>query len=133
MIEAIAGVLLAGLQAQPANAPPAPAASPDAAALVAHYREMTAVAPPVVPSCARDGGPDITVCGRRDSDQRLPLRNEREPVYAQRSSGRDEALCIADTGGPCPVCPPGGCTGVNLLAVPFKAYRIVKALIAPDD
>ncbi|HEU4961144.1 MAG TPA: hypothetical protein VFT56_12115 [Sphingomonas sp.] len=122
MIGELALLLLAP-QAQP----------PDAAALVSNYRNMTAVAPPVVPSCARDDGADITVCGRRDSDQRLPLREERETASAGRSSGRDEALCVADTGGPCPVCPPTGCTGVNLLAVPFKAYRIVKALIAPDD
>jgi hypothetical protein len=115
------------------QAAPSPAAPPDPDALIAHYREMTAVAPPVVPSCTTDEGPDITVCGRRTSDQRLPLRDEREPVYAQRDSGRDEALCAADSGGPCAVCPPTGCTGVNLLSVPFKAYRIVKALIAPDD
>jgi hypothetical protein len=132
MIGGLAMLLLAP-QAQVAPQAQAPAAAPDAAALVETYRGMTAVAPPVVPSCAKDDGADITVCGRRDSDQRLPLREERDAAYAGRSTGRDEALCVADTGAPCPVCPPTGCTGVNLLAAPFKAFRIVKALIAPDD
>jgi hypothetical protein len=39
---------------------------------------------------------------------------------------------VAATGRACAVCPPTGCTGVNLLAAPFKLFRIVRAIVDPD-
>ena len=131
MAGVIAAMLLAGLQ-QSAMVPAAAPPPPDAKTLVDRYNQATAVAPPVVDRCDENGTADITVCGSRHSDQRLPLADENGPTLPAARS-RDQTLCVASGGGPCPVCPPTGCTGVNLLAVPFKLFRIVKAIVSPDD
>lgn len=128
---------LAGLaQAQVAIVTP-PAAKPtppsDTAALLSHYHDLTAVAAPDA-DCDRATGDDIVVCGARSSNQRLPLPEERDttPVSPSPEPERAEAMCEASSGRPCAVCPPTGCTGVNLLAAPFKLFRIVRAIVDPE-
>lgn len=124
------------LLALPQAIPVPPAAAPDAKTIVSRYRSMTSVAPTGPDHCGSGGQDDITVCGNRHSDQRLPLPDERAPPNGPRLPGagneRAQAMCEADTGRPCLVCPPTGCVGVNLLAVPFKLFRIVRAVVDPD-
>lgn len=117
-----------------AQAAPQATATHDPAALIAHYNEMTAVTSRPGQHCAPDSAGDIVVCGSSGSDQRLPLPEERDRVSVGPSPepAGAEANCVAASGGPCPVCPPTGCTGVNLLAVPFKLFRIVRAIVDPD-
>ena len=113
--------------------PITPSPPSDAAAMLSRYRELTTVASPSA-DCDRTTGGEIVVCGARSSDQRLPLPDEREttPVGPSPEPDRAEAMCEASSGRPCAVCPPTGCTGVNLLAVPFKLFRIVRAIVDPE-
>ncbi|TPG22460.1 hypothetical protein EAH87_01220 [Sphingomonas koreensis] len=97
---------------------------------VRRYRHMTSVAPPVIERCVSCDTADITVCGRRDADQRMRIPDDRTTLTGQ--SGAAQANCIAESGRPCVVCPPTGCTGVNLFAIPFKVFRIVQALVDPN-
>ena len=121
-----------------AQAAPQASATPDTAALVANYvanyKEMTAVTPPPGQHCAPASTGEIVVCGSSNSDQRLPLRDERDQTAIGPSPEPEgaEANCIAASGRACAVCPPTGCTGVNLLAVPFKVFRIVRAIVDPE-
>lgn len=117
-----------------AQAAPQARATPETAALVANYNEMTAVTPPPGQRCAPASAGEIVVCGSSNSDQRLPLRDERDRTAIGPSPEPDgaEANCVAASGRACAVCPPTGCTGVNLLAVPFKVFRIVRAIVDPE-
>lgn len=129
----IATAAVAAMLAQAAPAAPQ-ATAHDPAALIAHYNEMTAVTSRPGQRCAPDSAGEIVVCGSSRSDQRLPLPDERDatPIGPSPEPAGAEANCVARSGGPCPVCPPTGCTGVNLLAVPFKLFRIVRAIVDPD-
>lgn len=116
----MAAMILAGAQTSAA----------DPARMMARYRAMTSIAPPPGAGCEAhrsDDPSEITVCARDDRSLRLPLPDERAPPDRKRQDTGDARL---DPGEPCP---PTGCTGVNLLAVPFKVVRIVKALVDPDD
>jgi hypothetical protein len=130
----IAIAAAAAMLAQAAPTAPQATTTHDPAALIAHYNEMTAVTSRPGQGCAPDSRSDIVVCGSSRSDQRLPLPEERDrtPVGPSPEPAGAEANCAAVSGGPCPVCPPTGCTGVNLLAVPFKLFRIVRAIVDPD-
>ena len=126
--------IMALAQVATVTPPPAPPSPPsDTAAMLSRYRELTTVAPPRA-DCDRATGGEIVVCGTRSSDQRLPLPDEREitPVGPSPEPDRAEAMCEASSGRPCAVCPPTGCTGVYLLAVPFKLFRIVRAIADPE-
>jgi hypothetical protein len=130
----IATMAVAAMLAQAAPAAPQATATHDPAALIAHYNEMTAVTSRPGERCAPDSAGDIVVCGSTGSDQRLPLPDERDrmPVGPSPEPEGAEANCVAATGRACQVCPPTGCTGVNLLAAPFKLFRIVRAIVDPD-
>jgi hypothetical protein len=107
------------------------AGSADAATMMSHYRDLTSVSPSQ--NCQTPANGDIVVCGGGKSDQRLPLPDERGPVLGPSlEPARAEANCLAASGRACPVCPPTGCTGVNLLAIPFKVFRIVQAIVDPE-
>ncbi|MGN6375002.1 MAG: hypothetical protein ACTHMG_05550 [Sphingomonas sp.] len=121
MIVAVAAMLLTGLPQ---------AAGADTVGMVSRYREMTRATPDE--QCDLDTS-DITVCSTRHAEQRLPLHETSGPVeVADRTPGEASTDCAAATGRACAVCPPTGCTGVNLLAVPFKVFRIVRAIVDPD-
>lgn len=102
----------------------------DPAALMARYRNMTSVTSTDSAGCAnrRAADPDeILVCKGRDSALRLPLPDERGPPDGPRRPTGD--LTTRVPGAPCP---PGGCTGINLLAVPKVLVQIVQKVIDPD-
>jgi len=128
------GLITTAALALLAQAAPQASATPDAAALVARYNEMTAVTPSPGQRCASPSAGEILVCGSSGSDQRLPLPDERGTATVGPSPEPEgaEANCVAASGRACAVCPPTGCTGVNLLAVPFKVFRIVRAIVDPD-
>lgn len=121
-------------QAVTITPPVLPASAPsNPTAMLSHYRDLTSLASPDA-NCDHPSGSDIVVCGKHSSDQRLPLRDERDttPVGPSPEPDRAEAMCEASSGRPCAVCPPTGCTGVNLLAAPFKLFRIVRAIVDPE-
>ncbi|MGN6279836.1 MAG: hypothetical protein ACTHM8_14080 [Sphingomonas sp.] len=106
-------------------------ATPDSATMMTHYHDLTSVAPHE--NCQTPANGDIVVCGGGKSDQRLPLPDERGPVLGPSPEpARADADCLAATGRACAICPPTGCTGVNLLAIPFKVFRIVQAIVDPE-
>ncbi|MBY8828208.1 hypothetical protein [Hephaestia mangrovi] len=130
---AMAIALLIQAQALETVTPPAPKPTPDATAMVTHYTELTSVDPRAGHRCDSAAPGDIVVCSARRSDQRLPLPDERgPPVGPSPEPIGTEANCVAATGRACQVCPPTGCTGVNLLAVPLKLFRIVRAVVDPE-
>lgn len=136
MASVAALTILALAQAQIATVtpPPPPAAPPsDTAAMLSRYHDLTTVTSGRK-DCDRPTGGEIVVCGARSSDQRLPLPDERDPtpIGPSPEPDRAEAMCEASSGRACAVCPPTGCTGVNLLAVPFKLFRIVRAIVDPE-
>lgn len=134
MADVVTLAIMALAQIVTVTPPPAPASTPsDTAAMLSRYHDLTTVASPAQ-NCDRPAGGEIVVCGARSSDQRLPLPNERDtiPVGPSPEPDRAEAMCEASSGRPCAVCPPTGCTGVNLLAVPFKLFRIVRAIVDPE-
>lgn len=118
---ATAIALLIQAQALETVTPPAPKPTPDAATMITHYTELTSVDPRAGHRCDSAVPGDIVVCSARRSDQRLPLPDERgPPVGPSPEPIGTEANCVAATGRACQVCPPTGCTGVNLLAVPLS-------------
>ena len=120
--------MLASLAQAQAATPPR-----DTAALLSHYHDLTAVTSGPGEHCQVPANGDIVVCGARSSDQRLPLPEERGPTIGPSPEPAGaEADCLAASGRACQVCPPTGCTGVNLLAIPFKVFRIVQAIVDPD-
>jgi hypothetical protein len=132
---AMAIALLIQAQALETVTPPAPKPTPDATAMMTHYTELTSVSvdPRAGHRCDSAAPGDIVVCSARRSDQRLPLPDERgPPVGPSPEPIGTEANCVAATGRACQVCPPTGCTGVNLLAVPLKLFRIVRAVVDPE-
>ena len=70
----------------------------------------------------------IVVCKGRDQALRLPLPVERGPIDGPRRRNGD----VSST-PPGPPCPPGGCTGINLLSVPKVFYKIVEKIVDPDS
>jgi hypothetical protein len=128
------GLIATAAAAMLAQAAPQATTTHDPATLIAHYNEMTAVTSRPGERCAPDSAGEIVVCGSSRSDQRLPLPDERDstPIGPSPEPAGAEANCVARSGGPCAVCPPTGCTGVNLLAAPFKLFRIVRAIVDPD-
>lgn len=107
---------------------PAGAAIPDD--LMTRYRKMTSVTPTERVNCAdRRGAADdeILVCKGRDAALRLPLPDERGPPDGARRPTGD-----VSSRAPAPPCPPGGCTGINLFAVPKVLFQIVQKVIDPD-
>ncbi len=122
------GVLLIATAIQVADGS---AGGTDPAALMARYREMTAVTSTDSANCANRRAADpeeILVCKGRDSALRLPLPDERGPPDGPRLPTGDPTTKIP--GAPCP---PGGCTGINLLKVPGVLFKIVQKVIDPDS
>lgn len=102
----------------------------DAHDLMAHYRSMTSVTEQGR-SCRdqRSTEPDeIIVCKSRDQSLRLPLPDERDPYSGPRRPTGD-----VSTRPPGPPCPPGGCTGINLLKIPQLLYKVAEKVIDPDS
>ncbi len=84
-----------------------------------------------LPACPGSSPTEIVVCGGKGTpDQRLPLPGERPPQDRPRQPTGDPRAALHNTGR---ACPPGGCTGVNLLTVPVVLIRGVGALIDPHS
>jgi hypothetical protein len=83
------------------------------------------------PACSGSSPTEIVVCGGRTSPkQRLPLPEERPPQDRPRQPTGDPRAALDNAGRPCP---PGGCTGVDLMTVPVVLIRGVGALIDPHS
>ncbi|MGA1798057.1 hypothetical protein VH567_04670 [Sphingomonas sp. 4RDLI-65] len=83
------------------------------------------------PACPGSSPNEIVVCGAKDNpEQRLPLPDERPPQDRPRQPIGDPRAMLDNAG---PVCPPGGCTGVDLLTVPVVLIRGIGALIDPHS
>lgn len=83
------------------------------------------------PACPGSSPTEIVVCGSNgSSEQRLPLPGERPPQDRPRQPTGDPRAALDNAGRPCP---PGGCTGVNLLTVPVVLIRGIGALIDPHS
>ena len=83
------------------------------------------------PACPGSSPTEIVVCGSSgSSEQRLPLPGERPPQDRPRQPTGDPRAALDNAGRPCP---PGGCTGVNLLTVPVVLIRGIGALIDPHS
>ncbi|PZO73337.1 MAG: hypothetical protein DI640_09770 [Sphingomonas taxi] len=83
------------------------------------------------PACPGSSPSEIVVCGSNgSSEQRLPLPGERPPQDRPRQPTGDPRAALDNAGRPCP---PGGCTGVNLLTVPVVLIRGIGALIDPHS
>ncbi len=123
---ALAVLIMAAIQVVAGSAQAA-----DPVALMAHYREMTSVTRATSANCAdrRAAEPDvIIVCKGRDASLRLPLPDERGPPNGPRRPTGD-----LSARAPGPPCPPGGCTGINLLAVPKVLFQLAQKVIDPDS
>lgn len=83
------------------------------------------------PACPGSSPTEIVVCGGKGTtEQRLPLPDQRPPQDRPRQPTGDPRAALDNAGRPCP---PGGCTGVNLLTVPVVLIRGIGALIDPHS
>ena len=83
------------------------------------------------PACPGSSPTEIIVCGGKGgAEQRLPLPGERLPQDRPRQPTGDPRAALDNAGR---YCPPGGCTGVDLLTVPVVLIRGVGALIDPHS
>ncbi len=115
--------------ASPALPPAAPVMGPSSDAMIDKARELTSVKRDDPCANRQTAAPDeILVCKARDSAYRLPLPDERGPPDRARQPTGD-----ARSMPPGAPCPPGGCTGINLLAVPGVLFKIAKKIIDPDS
>ncbi|MEG3161412.1 hypothetical protein U1763_12960 [Sphingomonas sp. LB2R24] len=107
-----------------------------AAASAPPARPIVAPPPPswsILNPPARPGSSpnEVIVCGGKGaSEQRLPLPGERPPQDRPRQPTGDPRAALDNSG---PVCPPGGCTGVDLFTVPVVLIRGIGALIDPHS
>lgn len=82
-------------------------------------------------ACPGSSPSEVVVCGGKGtSEQRLPLPGERLPQDRPRQPTGDPRAALDNAGRPCP---PGGCTGVDLLTVPVVLIRGIGALIDPHS
>ena len=83
------------------------------------------------PACPGASPTEVVVCGPKGTPApRLPLPDERLPQDRPRQPIGDPRAALDNAG---PVCPPGGCTGVDLLTVPVVLIRGIGALIDPHS
>ena len=83
------------------------------------------------PACPGSSPTEVVVCGTNGAPApRLPLPDERLPQDRPRQPIGDPRAALDNAG---PVCPPGGCTGVDLLTVPVVLIRGIGALIDPHS
>jgi len=83
------------------------------------------------PACPGSSPSEVVVCGTNGTPApRLPLPDERLPQDRPRQPTGDPRAALDNAG---PVCPPGGCTGVDLLTVPVVLIRGIGALIDPHS
>lgn len=83
------------------------------------------------PACPGSSPTEIVVCGGGGTPEpRLPLPGERPPQDRPRQPTNDPRAALDNAG---PYCPPGGCTGVDLLTVPVVLIRGIGTLIAPHS
>ena len=83
------------------------------------------------PACPGSSPTEVVVCGTNGTPApRLPLPDERLPQDRPRQPTGDPRAALDNAG---PVCPPGGCTGVDLLTVPVVLIRGIGALIHPHS
>jgi len=83
------------------------------------------------PACPGSSPTEVVVCGTNGAPApRLPLPDERLPQDRPRQPNGDPRAALDNAG---PVCPPGGCTGVDLLTVPVVLIRGIGALIDPHS
>ena len=83
------------------------------------------------PACPDSNPTEVVVCGTNGAPApRLPLPDERLPQDRPRQPIGDPRAALDNAG---PVCPPGGCTGVDLLTVPVVLIRGIGALIDPHS
>jgi len=83
------------------------------------------------PACPGSSPTEVVVCGTNGTPApRLPLPDERLPQDRPRQPTGDPRAALDNAG---PVCPPGGCTGVDLLTVPVVLIRGIGALIDPHS
>ncbi|KQN29282.1 hypothetical protein [Sphingomonas sp. Leaf38] len=83
------------------------------------------------PACPGSSQTEVVVCGTNGTPApRLPLPDERLPQDRPRQAVGDPRAALDNAG---PVCPPGGCTGVDLLTVPVVLIRGIGALIDPHS
>lgn len=114
-------LLLALLQAVPPTAPTTP--------VVPQPPPRWSILNP--PACPGSSPTEIIVCGGKGAaEQRLPLPGERPPQDRPRQPTGDPRAALDNAG---PVCPPGGCTGADLLTVPVVLIRGIGALIDPHS
>lgn len=114
-------LLLALLQTAPSALPTRP--------IVAQPSPSWSILTP--PACPGSSPTEVIVCGGKGTaEQRLPLPDERLPQDRPRQPTGDPRAALDNAG---PVCPPGGCTGVDLLTVPVVLIRGIGALIDPHS
>lgn len=114
--------------APPAISPEEAIIGPSSEAMIEKAREITSVKRDDPCANRQTAAPDeILVCKARDSAFRLPLPDERGPP--DRARQRTGDIRSMPPGAPCP---PGGCTGINLLAVPGVLFKIARKIIDPD-
>ena len=83
------------------------------------------------PACPGSSPTEVVVCGTNGTPApRLPLPDERLPQDRPRQPTGDTRAALDNAG---PVCPPGGCTRVDLLTVPVVLIRGIGALIDPHS
>lgn len=83
------------------------------------------------PACPGSSPTEVVVCGTNGTPApRLPLPDERLPQDRPRQPIGDPRAALDNAG---PVCPPGGCTGVDLLTVPVVLIRGIGALVDPHS
>lgn len=115
--------------APPAISPEEAIIGPSSEAMIEKAREITSVKRDDPCANRQTAAPDeILVCKARDSAFRLPLPDERGPP--DRARQRTGDIRSMPPGAPCP---PGGCTGINLFAVPGVLFKIAKKIIDPDS
>lgn len=114
--------------APPAISPAESVTAPTSDAMIDQALTLTSVKRGDPCANRQTAAPDeILVCKARDSAFRLPLPDERGPP--DRSRQRTGDVRSMPPGAPCP---PGGCTGINLLAVPGVLFKIARKIIDPD-
>jgi hypothetical protein len=77
------------------------------------YHQVTAVPGLKCGQVAKDSN-EIVVCSEGRSKYLLPLPDEREPRDGPRLATGEVPLAVQR---PAPVCPPTGCTGINLFEI----------------
>jgi hypothetical protein len=97
---------------------------------IAHYKDAYRHGVPAPCAPGRPG--EVVVCGsgRGGSTERVPLPDERGPRDHPRTATGEMPKATASEH-----CGPDGCgnqAGINLLAVPFRAVKIVHGLIDRD-